>query len=398
MRLPLLPILAVFALGAAADIYIYRRLRCRRAPRGLCAAYAAVAVVATLALAGVICMPKRAGDDATLHTIMWTLFAYLSLYLPKYIFVLFSLAGRALGRIIRGAALWTGAAGAALGMALAGAMWWGALHVRFDTEVRCADVAIDRLPDAFDGFRIVQISDIHTGTYLADTTYLSALVDTVNALRPDAICFTGDIVNRRSRELRPFVATLSRLSAPAGVWCITGNHDYGDYCDWPSADARRADIDSLRAMQTVMGWRRLDNTHVWLRAGADSIALVGVENVGDPPFRVYGSLRDAYPTPADSAVKILLTHNPQHWVDSVSGRRNARYDLTLSGHTHAMQMQLGRLSPAAWRYPTWGGMYTDSLGRRLYVNIGIGEVAIPARIGTARPEVTLITLRKTRKP
>ena len=398
MRLPLVPILAILALGAAADVYIYRRLRCRRTPRGLCVAYVVLAVIATLTLAGVICIPKRVGEDATLHAIMWTLFAYLSLYLPKYIFIIFSLAGRALGRWIHGAATVAGTAGALIGAAVCAAMWWGALHVRYDTEVRQVDVTIDRLPDAFDGYRIVQLSDIHSGTYLTDTSFLSAMVDTVNALRPDLIVFTGDIVNRRSGELRPFTATLAQLSAPAGVWSVTGNHDYGDYYNWPTEAAHRADVDSLRAMQRAMGWHMLDNAHTWLRRGADSIALVGVENVGDPPFRVYGDLRAAYPNPADSAVKILLTHNPQHWVDSVSGRPDRRFDLTMSGHTHAMQMRVAGLSPAAWRYPTWAGIYTDTLGRSLYVNIGIGEVAIPARIGSARPEVTVFTLRKSRKP
>ncbi len=398
MRLPLLPILAVLALGVAVDIYIYRRLRCRHAARGWCVAYTIVSLLASVALIAVICLPKRAGDDTALHAIMWTLFAYFSVYIPKYIFALFSMAGRLLGRIARRAPLWAGAAGAVIGLAVSGAMWWGALHVRFDTEVRRVDVVIDRLPQAFDGYRIVQLSDIHTGTYLTDTTYLSELVGEVNALHPDLIVFTGDIVNRRSRELRPFASTLSRLSAPGGVWSITGNHDYGDYYTWPSEAEHRADVDSLRAIQRAMGWHMLDNAHTWLRAGADSIALVGVENIGDAPFPVYGSLTRAYPTPTDSVVKILLSHNPQHWVDSVSGRSDARFDLTLSGHTHAMQMQIGGLSPAAWRYPTWGGMYTDSLGRRLYVNIGIGEVAIPARIGSARPEVTLITLRKSPTP
>lgn len=126
----------------------------------------------------------------------------------------------------------------------------------------------------------------------------------------------------------------------------------------------------------------LRNQTAWLRSGNDSIALIGVENIGDPPFKTYGSLLTAYPTPEDSYTKILLSHNPQHWVDSISGRSNINIPLTLSGHTHAMQIEACGISPAAFRYDTWGGLYHDIDNRNtLYVNIGAGTVGIPMRVG-----------------
>ena len=149
----------------------------------------------------------------------------------------------------------------------------------------------------------------------------------------------------------------------------------------------------MHQLQQQMRWHLLDNETIMLHRGTDSLAVIGVQNVGDPPFPIYGSLSKAYPAISDAAVKVLLSHNPVHWTDSIANRPEVNVALTLSGHTHAMQIACGRFSPAALRYKTWGGLYTDSLGRALYVNIGIGEVAFPARVG-ATPEITLITLHK----
>ena len=140
-----------------------------------------------------------------------------------------------------------------------------------------------------------------------------------------------------------------------------------------------------------MGWRMLDNEAVALSAPSGRLILMGVENIGEPPFTTRGDLRRAYPALADSFPKILLSHNPRHWTDSISGNPDANIALTLSGHTHAMQMRIGNFSPAAWRYPTWGGLYDDGAGHRLYVNTGLGTVGLPMRIG-ATPELTVITL------
>ena len=392
MRLPIVLLLSVLLIDIAVDFYIYRvclaRFKAKTAARIQLATAAALYVYLIVAVS----MPRTDGGDNTLVAIMWMLFGYFTVYIPKYIFTLFDLLA-SVPRIFRRprikALTWVGVALAAVTFF---ALWWAALVNRFRTQVREVEIEVPGLPAAFDGYRIAQISDLHTGTYGTDTAFVAKVVDDVNALRPDVIFFTGDIVNRHTEELPPFVAPLSRLSAPGGVYSILGNHDYGDYSSWPSAKAKEDNMTLLYDLQRAMGWRLLRNEHTWLRAGGDSIALVGVENVGDPPFKCYGSLATAFPA-GDSITSILLTHNPAHWVDSVAPAGLYPADLTLSGHTHAMQIEILGMSPAAFRYPTWGGLYKSDDGRRqLYVNIGLGTVGIPMRLG-ATPEITLITLR-----
>ena len=393
MRLPLLPSLVLLFFGVIIDFYIWKRVRSTCRNRLWSRVQAISAAVLNLGMLLVICLPKRRGADAGLECLMWALYSYFSVYIPKFIFVVFDiLAGLpCLWRSHR--VKWLSCFGGALGVIVFGAMWWGALVNRYNIDVNRIEIDIPGLPEAFDGYTIAQISDLHVGSYGTDTAYISRVVDSVNGLDPDLVAFTGDIVNRRTSELRPFVAPLSRLSGRDGVYAVLGNHDYGDYFTWPSPAAKCENMAELIALQSKMGWKMLNNSTEFIRRGNDSIALIGVENVGDPPFNTYGDLDEAYPTLDDPVVKILLSHNPAHWDDDIKDSPDKNIALTLSGHTHAMQMSAFGFSPASWRYPTWGGLYSDNDGHQLYVNIGIGEVAIPARIG-ATPEITLITLRR----
>ena len=397
MRLPLILILPVLIIGILVDWYIIHAIgsRCRKMPRLWRGIALALAIICQGALIVAICWPKKSADDDGLQAIMWVLFAYFSVYVPKYIFCIFDLLGSIPVLLHRKRIRPLSICGIVLAVISFVAMWWGALINRFNIDIRRVEITDSRLPAAFDGMTIAQISDIHTGTYDNDTTFLSRLVTTINELHPDMIVFTGDIVNRRTSELEPFVPVLSKLHAPMGVYSILGNHDYGDYFDWPDYSSKAANMALMDSLQAKMNWQLLRNQTAWLRCGSDSIALVGVENVGDPPFHIYGDLPASYPgSLSDDVFKILLSHNPAHWVADIKDNTSTQIALTLSGHTHAMQMEAFGISPAAFRYPTWGGMYSDpdSL-RRLYVNIGIGEVGIPARI-RATPEVTLFTLRK----
>lgn len=385
-------ILAVAFIGILADVLIWRSLRRIGAPRRLQIFHKALAALAWLTMIVVVAIPKKTGDDAALRHIMWALFAFMTLYIPKAVYALFELVRLSLSKIFKRRLRAIGIVGASLSAVLFAAMWWGALINRYRVDVVEIDVPIAGLPDSFDGMKIAQISDLHLGTYGDDPSFAQKIVDEVNALNPDIILFTGDIVNRHTSELKPFMSALSQLHAPEGVWSIMGNHDYGDYYTWPSPEAKQADIDSLKAMQADMGWYMLNNDHAWIYAGGDSIALVGVENIGDRPFPVYGSLSQAYPDITDSNIKILMSHNPAHWCDSIADNAGANVALTLAGHTHAMQIELFGLSPAVLRYKTWGRLYTDTLGHNLYVNIGAGTVGIPMRLG-ATPEITLITLK-----
>jgi len=378
-------------LAIAVDSYIYfaiQRLTTRRFWTEL---QLWSAVVGILAILAILAAPKKSVSDEGIRVLMWVIFALCSVYIPKAIFTIVDLLASAPRLWGAHRLLWLRYSG--LGVALLAflLMWWGALVNRYRIRVKEVTVRVHSLPPAFEGFRIAQFSDLHTGSFASDTSFVAKLVDRINACNPDLIVFTGDMVNRSSSELRPFVSTLGNLHAHHGVYSILGNHDYGDYNSWPSAQAKRDNLGQLIQMQRQMGWQMLNNSACWLRCGSDSIALIGVENVGDPPFRTYGDLRKAYPDIADLNTKILLSHNPAHWVADLSDNPDANIALTLAGHTHAMQFELFGLSPAAFRYPTWGGLYTDSLGHHLYVNIGCGEVGFPARVG-ATPEITVLTL------
>lgn len=394
MRLPLLLLSVFLIINILVDTYIYKVLKRRFRslwPKRV-QLWSAIALFILIVL--VICLPKRNCSDSMLRAIMWMLYTYIAFYVPKYLFVIIDLIARIPQLFRRKRLGWLSVIGGVAAFILFGTMWWGAFINRFNIDVNEVTVEIEGLPDEFDGYTIAQFSDMHVGTFGNDTTFVAKFVDTLNSLHADAIVFTGDIVNSKTSELLPHVSPFSRLTAPDGVYSILGNHDYGDYSEWKSPEAKKANLDLLKKLQGEMGWRLLLNETVMLRHNGDSLALIGVENIGDPPFKVYGSLDRAYPNLSDSVAKILLTHNPAHWVDSISGHDDMRVPLSLSGHTHAMQIEILGWSPAKYRYPTWGGMYSDSDKKhQLYVNIGSGTVGFPSRIG-ATPEITLITLKK----
>lgn len=400
MRLQLIPILSVLVFNGIIDGYIYYAVRKRcNGPHAPFWRHTVLwsSIAFALALILVICLPKRNGSDGQLRTIMWMLFTYMSVYLPKIIYVVIDLLSRIPELFKRHRLKWLGRAGAGIGLFVFAAMWWGALITSRSTNINRVEISIENLPEEFDGFTIAQFSDFHTGTYGSDTSFVSRVVEDINALHPDLIAFTGDVVNRRSSELIPHASVLSGLKAQQGVYSILGNHDYGDYMDWPSPEAKKENLELLKDLQASMGWKMLNNSSaaIRLKENGDSIMLIGVENVGDPPFHTYGDLDAAYPGDLDDPnVKILLSHNPAHWNDDIKNSPDKNIALTLSGHTHAMQIEVFGASPAVWRYPTWGGLYSDDDdAHKLYVNIGLGEVGFPARIG-ATPEITLLTLRR----
>lgn len=395
MRLPILPITIIILVNLLIDGYILYVIRRNFHKKWCTVAYGAGIIFFIIYAIVMVALPRRSGSDSTLLVDMWMLYAYFSVYIPKYIFCIFSWIG--LIPTLWKARHWKSLdiAGTVVAVIAFFVMWWAAVVNRFDYQVKEVDLYFPDLPEEFEGYRIVQFSDFHTGTYGNDTSYVSKIVDVINAQNADVIFFTGDIVNRHSRELLPFVDNFSRLHAPDGVISILGNHDYGDYRKWKSTEAKEENMELMNSLHDKMGWDLLNNRTVFLHQGGDSIAVIGVENWGDPPFTTYGDLDMAYPAQSDSVFKILLTHNPAHWIADIADRDSVNIHLSLSGHTHAMQCQIGSWSPAKYRYSTWGGLYFDKSGKhQLYVNIGIGTVALPARIG-ATPEITVFTLHKT---
>ncbi|MBR2862834.1 MAG: metallophosphoesterase [Bacteroidaceae bacterium] len=249
------------------------------------------------------------------------------------------------------------------------------------------------VPKSFDGYKIVQLSDLHLGTLHGQPNVVRTIVEKVNALQPDLIVFTGDLVNYHAEELMEFEDILSDLQAPDGVLSVMGNHDYMTYHKWNSEQERLSNVFLLQERQRAMGWKLLLNEHVLIRRGCDSIAVLGVENDGRPPFPSLGDLPKAQKGLSSDCFQILLSHDPSHWRRAVLP--DTDIPLMLAGHTHGMQFKVGNFSPAAWFYPEWGGEYTED-AQTLQVSLGIGSVMLPFRLG-AWPEIHLITLRSAQK-
>lgn len=339
---------------------------------------------------------------------MWMLFAWVVIYAGKGIYLFWCLIG-AIPHLWKGRHWHTGRyIGIPLAVITGLILLWGAFINRENIIINDVEITSERIPVSFDGYRIVQLSDLHLGTWGTDTTFVSALVDSVNALNPDLIVFTGDLVNRKSSEAEPFVKVLSRLHAPDGVVSVLGNHDYAMYFNWDSKADKEVDINHLAQLQNEMGWTLLRNQYMYINHGQGSIAIIGLENWGEPPYPSYGDIEKALQTPYDADAnaigeqwRLVLSHNPEYWDRKLS---KAMYgDLTLSGHTHAMQMSVTingkEYSPAALRYKQWGGLYlneNDHNFGELYVNTGAGTVGMPFRIG-ATPEITLFILHSQKQ-
>lgn len=394
MRFNYLLAIVGFIICLLIDLYIYKVIsrRTHRRRKLLTRLHVTSAVAGYACLLAAIIIPRQSGDNSMLVTDMWLIFIFMTMLLCKLLFCIIdwiSLIPRVFHRRRLG---WLSKAGGVVAITLFIAMWWGSLINRNRISITNVNIDSDRWPEAFNDYRIAQISDLHVGTWNNDTTFLSRLVDKINSLKPDMIVFTGDIVNRQSDEFTPMVSTFARLDAPDGVYAIMGNHDYGDYRSWPDENAHRADRENLKRLYELTGHRLLLNETEYIHRANDSIALIGVENIGEYPFATYGDLNAAYPDTSDSLPKILLSHNPAHWVFDIKDNPKQNIDLTLSGHTHAMQVQIAGHTPSSWRYSTPWGLYTDSLGHSLFVNRGAGTVGMPMRLG-ATPEITLITLR-----
>lgn len=382
-------------LSLGIDYYIIRKIR-RFSGGELIKKYCnyGFIVITSLQYAAMLAamtLPKQGGSIYMLTAVTWFVFIFISILVSKSVFTVVDILGYLPKLFRRRPWKWMTRIGVVIGVIVFLMMWWGALINRFRISETHITLRYSTLPPAFNGYKIVQLSDIHVGTWGNDTSFLDKVVSRVNNLEPDLIVFTGDIVNRTSKELEPMSGTLGRLHATDGVLAILGNHDYGDYYSWPSAKSHENDRVNLRQLYGTTDIRLLLNESVTIKRGNDSIVVIGVENIGNPPFSIYGDLDASYPDRADETFKILLSHNPSHWVNDIKDNPLENIALTLSGHTHAMQIQLAGISPASLLSPTPWGLYTDTLGRVLYVNRGIGTVGLPMRLG-ATPEISVFTL------
>ena len=266
---------------------------------------------------------------------------------------------------------------------------YGTVVERNCFRVKRVEVESSRLPASFDGYRVVHISDMHLNSFAGRERALQRAVEKINALNPDVVLFTGDLVSLGHWELDGMQDILEGVKAKDGVFSVLGNHDYSEYHRWPSKLEQIEAVEMLKRRQRDMGWRLLLNENEPIARGVDTISIIGVENIsGDRHFRTYGDLSQAMQG-ADGAYKILLSHDPSHWRKEVVGKSDI--DLMLAGHTHAMQVMFFGWSPSSLIYDEWGGLYSEG-DQSLYVNRGLGQTVFKARIG-AMPEITLLELK-----
>ena len=254
------------------------------------------------------------------------------------------------------------------------------------------------LPESLRGFKIVQISDMHLGSW-SSAKPLEQAIGLINEQEADLVVFTGDLVNYATREAVDFADTLSKVKAHHGVYTILGNHDYGDYVSWPSPEAKQENMQELYDYFKNIGWKLLRNEHVIINKGDAALALVGVENWGhNPRFPQLGDLKKAVAGSEKADFHLLLTHDPSHW-EKVVVPENYPIHLSLSGHTHGFQFGIEtkevKWSPAKYIYKYWAGLYQDETNPRyIYVNRGLGSIGYPGRIGML-PEITVLELEKS---
>lgn len=283
-------------------------------------------------------------------------------------------------------------AGIAAGTGLFATLIYGFSN-KYNYQVKKIKLRFSNLPRAFQGLRILHISDIHSGSF-TNKQAVQKGVDLALAQHPDIILFTGDLVNDKATEMQNYMDVFSRIAAPMGVFSTLGNHDYGDYTSWPSAAAKKQNLENLKKIHGTLGWRLLMNEHIILERQGEKIALLGIENWSAfGSFPKYGKLDEAYKGTEHYPFKILMSHDPSHW-DAQIRIEYPDIDLTLAGHTHGMQFGVEnpyfKWSPVQWFYKRWAGLYEEGK-QKLYVNRGWGFIGYPGRVGIL-PEITVIEL------
>lgn len=280
-----------------------------------------------------------------------------------------------------------------IGLVPLGLMSWGIFRTAGNFKVHKVRLSLKGMPDAFRGLKIVQISDIHTGSFYS-LSRMEEAVEEIAAQNPDIVVFSGDLVNNRTDESYPYIDVLSQIKAPMGVYSTLGNHDYGDYEPWATQEDKQANFQEMLDVHKKLGWQLLMNENRIFERNGEKIALLGIENWGaNLRFPKYGKMNEAYAGTEAIPVKILISHDPSHWEAEVL-KEYPDISLMMAGHTHGFQFGVEipgiKWSPSQWVYKQWGGLYNDG-DRYLYVNRGLGCIGYMGRVGI-RPEITVFEL------
>jgi predicted MPP superfamily phosphohydrolase len=280
----------------------------------------------------------------------------------------------------------------AVGAVPAATFAFGILSGAHDYQVEKISLKIPKLPSAFKGLKIAQISDIHTGSFF-NKTAVKGGVEMLLREKPDVVFFTGDLVNNESKEVQNYFDVFNKVKAPLGVFSTLGNHDYGDYVRWSSPAAKKQNLKDLMKAHELMGWDLLMDEHRFLEESGEKLAIIGVQNIGLGRFPWYGNLEKAHQGTEDAAAKLLLSHDPTHWNAEVT-KKYKDIDVAFAGHTHGAQfgVKIAEMhwSPAKYIYKQWAGLYQEG-DQQIYVNRGYGYLGYPGRVGMP-PEITLFTL------
>ncbi|HEY4064963.1 MAG TPA: metallophosphoesterase [Puia sp.] len=388
-RLPL-----ILLLWLVTDLYFYQALQTLVHSGAYLWTYW---LIDGLIMAGIVAVIfVRRGSQVQQTLIPWLMGGLLLAFIPR-LFSVPVLLVEDLVRLFRGfppRAVWV----SELTLGVAGLLFllvlFGITRGRHFYRVRRETLYFPDLPEAFDGFTLTQITDVHSGSF-TDAAGVQKGLDLVNAQHSDVILFTGDLVNNRASEMDRWITAFAGLKAPMGKFSVLGNHDYGDYMQWESPEAKRANLARLKKVHGEIGFRLLLDEAITLVKGGQTITLLGVENWGKGGFHKYGDLQKASAGVPDNAFKILLSHDPSHW-EGVTLDHHQHVHLTLSGHTHGMQFGIElfgfKWSPIKYVYKQWAGLY-ETKGRFLYVNRGFGFLGLKGRIGIW-PEVAVITLKR----
>jgi predicted MPP superfamily phosphohydrolase len=280
-----------------------------------------------------------------------------------------------------------------IGSLHAGGMIWGILSGAHDYRVRNVTLRIKNLPKQFDGMKIAQLSDIHSGSFF-NKTAVKGGVEMLMKEKPDMFFFTGDLVNNIAPEMKDYIDIFSKIKAPLGTFSTLGNHDYGDYTQWESPEKKIQNLKDLMNAHKTMGWDLLMDEHRAVKVDGESIGVLGIQNWGAGNFAKYGNLEKAQQNAQDLPVKLLLSHDPSHWRNQVLDKHKD-IDVAFAGHTHGMQygIELGNFkwSPVQLRYKEWAGLYEEN-DQKLYVNRGFGYIGYPGRLGIL-PEIAIFELK-----
>ncbi|MEM6964725.1 MAG: metallophosphoesterase [Bacteroidota bacterium] len=273
---------------------------------------------------------------------------------------------------------------------------YGIIRNKYRYKIYPTTVEIENLPDSLDGLKIIQISDIHSGSFTEKAPIRNA-IQMINEQQADLVFFTGDLVNSIANEMEPFMDVFDKIKARYGVFSILGNHDYGDYIRWESREAKLQNFEKLKSIHQQLGWDLILNGNRILDIKGEEVAVIGVENYSaHGRFNKYGNLEKAYEGASRAVLKLLLSHDPSHWEDEVL-KKFKDIDITFSGHTHGAQFGLEipgliKWSPIKYVYKQWAGLYRKN-AQFLYVNRGFGFLGYPGRVGIL-PEITVMKLKK----